>query len=153
MHTLQCDENRAAKETVVAVTGKDRGSLRALRFSLLAVIVGIVAGLGAVVFRGLIAGVHNVLFFGRCFLKYDANVHTPLSPLGPLVVLVPVIGAVGVVFLVKNVASEAMGYGVPEVMDAIYYAGGKIRPVIAPVKALASALSIGSGGPRETARR
>ena len=43
-----------------------------------------------------------------------------------------------------------MTYGaialVPEVMDAINYEGGKIRPVVAAVKSLASALSIGSGG-------
>jgi CIC family chloride channel protein len=57
-----------------------------------------------------------------------------------------VIGAVGVAFLVKNFAPEAKGHGVPEVMDAIYYGGGKIRPVVALVKSLASALSIGSGG-------
>jgi chloride channel protein, CIC family len=124
----------------------DRGSLPPLRFSLLAVLVGIVAGLGAVIFRGLIAGFHNALLLGRFSLEYDANVHTPLSPWGPLVVLVPVIGAVGVAFLVKNFAPEAKGHGVPEVMDAIYYGGGKIRPVVALVKSLASALSIGSGG-------
>jgi CIC family chloride channel protein len=126
--------------------GTDRGSLPPLRFSLLALIVGIVAGVGAVIFRGLIAGFHNALFLGRFSLEYDANVHTPLSPWGPLVVLVPVLGAVGVVFLVKNFAPEAKGHGVPEVMDAIYYGGGKIRPVVALVKSLASALSIGSGG-------
>ena len=34
----------------------------------------------------------------------------------------------------------------PEVMDAIYYNKGVIRPVVAVVKSLASALSIGSGG-------
>lgn len=124
----------------------DRGSLPPLRFSLLAVVVGIVAGLGAVVFRGLIAGFHNALFLGRFSLEYDANIHTPLSPWGPFVVLVPVIGAVGVAFLVKNFAPEAKGHGVPEVMDAIYYGGAKIRPVVALVKSLASALSIGSGG-------
>ncbi len=124
----------------------DRGSLPPLRFSLLAVIVGIVAGLGAVIFRGLIASFHNALFLGRFSLEYDANVHTPLSPWGPFVMLVPVIGAVGVAFLVKNFAPEAKGHGVPEVMDAIYYGGGKIRPVVALVKSLASALSIGSGG-------
>lgn len=126
--------------------GTDRGSLPPLIFSLLALIVGIVAGLGAVIFRGLIAGVHNALFLGRFALEYDANVHTPLSPWGPLVVLVPVLGAVGVAFLVKNFAPEAKGHGVPEVMDAIYYGGCNIRPVVALVKTLASAVSIGSGG-------
>jgi len=48
-------------------------------------------------------------------------------------------------FLVTNFAPEAKGHGVPEVMDAIYYKGDVIRPVVALVKSLASALAIGSG--------
>ena len=56
------------------------------------------------------------------------------------------LGAVGVAWLVQNFAPEAKGHGVPEVMDAINYEGGKIRPVVAAVKSIASALSIGSGG-------
>ena len=36
-------------------------------------------------------------------------------------------------------------HGVPEVMDAIYYKGGVIRPVVALVKSIASAFAIGSG--------
>ena len=50
------------------------------------------------------------------------------------------------VFLVKNFAPEAKGHGVPEVIDAVYYHKGVIRPVVSVIKALASALSIGSGG-------
>jgi chloride channel protein, CIC family len=45
--------------------------------------------------------------------------------------------------LVTNFAPEARG--VPEVMDAIYYREGVIRPIVAAVKSLASAFSIGSG--------
>jgi CIC family chloride channel protein len=56
------------------------------------------------------------------------------------------LGAVGVAFLVKNFAMEAKGRGVPEVMEAIYYNKGVIRPIVALIKSLASALSIGSGG-------
>jgi CIC family chloride channel protein len=48
-------------------------------------------------------------------------------------------------FLVSTFAPEARGHGVPEVMDAIYYKGGVIRPVVAVVKSLASAIAIGSG--------
>jgi len=98
------------------------------------------------VFRGLIAAIHNLLFLGQFSFIYDANVHTPPSPWGFLVVLVPVLGAAGVAFLVSNFAPEAKGHGVPEVMDAIYYNNGIIRPVVALIKSLASALSIGSGG-------
>jgi len=117
-----------------------------LNFSLLSVLIGVVAGLGAVVFRGLIALFHNLLFLGKLSVVYDATVHTPVSPWGGLVVLVPVLGGLCVVFLVKNFAPEAKGHGVPEVMDAIYYNRGIIRPVVAAIKSLASALSIGSGG-------
>jgi CIC family chloride channel protein len=121
-------------------------SLGPLRLSLLSVLVGIVVGVGAVVFRGLIALFHNLLFLGKLSTVYDANTHTPASPWGPLVILVPVLGALGVAWLVKNFAPEAKGHGVPEVMDAIYYDRGIIRPVVAFVKSVASALSIGSGG-------
>ena len=117
-----------------------------LRFSLLAVLIGIVAGLGAVVFRGLIAVFHNLLFLGRLSVHYDANVHTSSPPWGAAIILVPVLGAVGVAWLVKTFAPEAKGHGVPEVMDAIYYNKGVIRPVVAAIKSIASALSIGSGG-------
>ena len=117
-----------------------------LRFYALALAVGIVAALGAVIFRDLIALFHNVLFLGQFSFQYDANLHTPPSPWGVLVILVPVLGAVGVVFLVSNFAPEAKGHGVPEVMDAVYYNKGVIRPIVALIKSLASALSIGSGG-------
>jgi CIC family chloride channel protein len=113
---------------------------------LLAVLVGLIAGMGAVLFRGLISLFHNTLFLKRFSLAYDANLHTPPSPWGAAIILVPVAGAVGVAFLVKNFALEAKGHGVPEVMEAIYYRKGIIRPVVAVIKSLASALSIGSGG-------
>ncbi len=112
----------------------------------LSLLVGIVAGLGAVAFRALIAIFHNLFFLGRLSVAYDANTHTPPSPWGPFVILVPVVGGIAVVFLVKNFAPEAKGHGVPEVIDAVYYHKGFIRPIVSAVKALASALSIGSGG-------
>jgi chloride channel protein, CIC family len=120
--------------------------MRRAGFLLLAVLTGVIAGLGSVIFRALIALVHNALFYGRLSTVYDANVHTAASPWGFLVILVPVIGSVGVTFLVTNFAPEAKGHGVPEVMDAVYYSKGAIRPVVALFKSLASALSIGSGG-------
>jgi chloride channel protein, CIC family len=113
--------------------------------SVIAILVGVVTGFGAVFFRALIAVVHNVFFLGRVSLVYDANVYTPPSPWGALVILVPVIGGLAVVFLVRTFAPEARGHGVPEVMDAIFYKEGRIRPIVAAVKSLASALSIGSG--------
>jgi chloride channel protein, CIC family len=115
------------------------------QISVLALGLGVVTGIGAVLFRELIGLIHNLFFTGHALLHYDANVFTAPAPWGPLVILVPVLGAIGVTFLVTNFAPEAKGHGVPEVMDAIYHKGGVIRPVVALVKSLASALAIGSG--------
>lgn len=111
----------------------------------LALLVGLVGGFGAVFFRALIGLVHNLLFFGRLAIFYDTSLFTPPSPWGAMVVLVPVIGSLGVTFIVNTFAPEARGHGVPEVMDAIYYQRGMIRPIVAAAKSLASALAIGSG--------
>ena len=116
-----------------------------VRLSLLAVVVGLVTGLGAVAFRDLIGLIHNVTFLGIFSFDYDASVFTPPSPWGALIILVPVIGGQIVTFLITTFAPEARGHGVPEVMDAIYYQDGMIRPVVAVIKSLASALSIGTG--------
>ena len=111
----------------------------------LAFLVGIVTGLGAVIFRGLIGFVHNVLFLGQFSFAYDASSFTSAAPWGAFVILVPVVGGLAVTWIVSNFAPEAKGHGVPEVMDAIYYKRGVIRPVVAVVKSIASALAIGSG--------
>ena len=116
------------------------------RLTLLAGLVGLVSGFGAIVFRLLIGLFHNIFFFGTFTFDYHATLHTIESPWGAGVILVPVAGAVLVTFLVKNFAPEAKGHGVPEVMEAIYYKRSVIRPVVALIKSLASALSIGSGG-------
>ena len=121
------------------------GRLGLVRLSFLALVVGILTGVGAVLFRALISFIHNLFFTGTLSFQYDANVFGGAAPWGALVILVPVIGAVLVTFLVSNFAPEAKGHGVPEVMDAIYYKGGMIRPVVAVVKSLASAVAIGTG--------
>jgi CIC family chloride channel protein len=115
------------------------------RLSMLAVVVGLITGVGAVFFRALIGLIHNVAFLGRFSIFYEANLFTPPSPWGAFIILVPVIGGIIVTFLVTNFAPEARGHGVPEVMDAIYYREGIIRPIVAAVKSLASAVSIATG--------
>ncbi len=115
------------------------------QLSLIAIFIGIITGFGAVLFRALIGLIHNIAFLGQFSADYNSSIFTPPSPWGPLVILVPVIGGMLVTFLVTNFAPEARGHGVPEVMDAIYYKDGVIRPIVAAVKSLASALSIGTG--------
>jgi chloride channel protein, CIC family len=127
------------------VEADEAGRLTLLSLSILALLLGLVTGVGAVLFRDLISLLHNLFFAGEVSLHYDANIFTTPSRWGAFIILAPVIGAVIVTFLVSNFAPEAKGHGVPEVMDAIYYREGKIRPVVALVKSFASAFAIGSG--------
>ena len=62
-------------------------------------------------------------------------------------VLIPTLGGllVGIIFAVMKV-SEAEGEGVPEVMEALAVKHGTIRPIVAPVKIITAALTLGSGG-------
>jgi len=113
----------------------------------LAVGVGLGAGFGAVAFRYLIEG-FTYVFTGHDSYGVEGHVANPLVPgLGIwFVALVPIVGGLLYGPLVERFASEARGHGVPEVMLAVARKGGRIRPVVAVVKSLASALCIGSGG-------
>lgn len=114
---------------------------------LLALGVGAGAGLGAIGFRWLIQ-TFTLLFSGHrdySAAGHAANPHVPW--LGPwFVVLAPVVGGLLYGPLVQRFAKEARGHGVPEVMYAVALRGGRIAPQVVVVKALASALCMGSGG-------
>src|SRR4051812_13260035 len=70
--------------------------LRLLPLSLLALAVGIITGLGAIVFRGLIGLIHNLFFLGQVSFAYDSSLFTPFNPWGPAIILAPVIGGIDV---------------------------------------------------------
>ena len=112
---------------------------------LLALIVGVMTGIGAAALRALIGLIHNGFYNGVLSFHYNANILEAPSRFGDLVFFSPIIGGLIVVFLVQRFAPEAKGHGVPEVMDSIFYGGGNIRWQVAVIKSLASALSIGSG--------
>ena len=112
---------------------------------LLALGVGIFTGIGAVALRSLIGLIHNLMFNGVFKIAYDANILEGPSRWGNWVILSPILGGLLVVYMVERFAPEAKGHGVPEVMDAIFYKRGNIRGIVAVIKSLASALSIGSG--------
>jgi chloride channel protein, CIC family len=61
-------------------------------------------------------------------------------------VLIPAAGGLLYGPLIYRYAREARGHGVPEVMIAVAHNGGRIRPQVSVVKALASAICIGTGG-------
>ena len=116
------------------------------RISIIAILIGVATGSAAWLFRLLIGFIHNATFLGIFSLNYNANEHTPASPWGALIIFVPMIGGLIVVWLIKNYAPEAKGHGVPEVMSAIHHKRGQIRGVVSLVKALASSITIGTGG-------
>jgi len=109
--------------------------------AVLAVLVGLAGGLGAVVFRYLISLFQTMGYGGRNDLL-ELVVNLPWY----YRVGVPVIGGLIVGPLVYFFAREAKGHGVPEVMEAIALKGGVIRKRVVVVKTLASAICIGSGG-------
>ncbi len=124
---------------------RDERRVNLLTLSLLALGVEIMTGIGAVALRSLIGLIHNAMYNGVIKVAYDANILEGPSRFGNWVILSPILGGLVVVYLVQRFAPEAKGHGVPEVMDAIYYQRGNIRGVVAVIKSLASALSIGSG--------
>ena len=113
---------------------------------LLAISIGTIAGLGSIVFRGMIGLVHNLSFDGKFNFMFDPNYHPTPSRWGAAIILVPVMGSFLVTWLTQKFCPEARGHGVPEVMNAIYYRDGKIRPMVAFIKAITSSISIGTGG-------
>jgi CIC family chloride channel protein len=125
------------------------GWLRAGRggLFLLALLVGAGSGLGAVAFRYLIY-----------FFTWAATGHSQFGQQGRVpsahlpwlglafFVVIPAIGGLIYGPLIYNWAREARGHGVPEVMIAVAGEGGRIRPQVSVVKAIASAVCIGTGG-------
>jgi CIC family chloride channel protein len=105
---------------------------------ILAVIVGVIAGFGAVVFWKLIE------LFSWFFFKGGA---IALAPLGEYyVILIPAVGGLVFAPIIYFVSREAKGEGPPEVMEAVAIKGGRIRKRVMPLKVLVSSLCIGSGG-------
>ena len=122
-------------------TRPDERRVGLLILCLLALVVGVMTGVGAVALRALIGLIHNVFYNGAFAFRYDANLLEGPSRFGDFVFFSPIVGGLIVVFLVLRFAPEAKGHGVPEVMDSVYYGGGNIRRQVAVIKSLASALS------------
>ena len=105
---------------------------------LTSLIVGIIAGLGAVAFRKLIEWIQNLAY---------GDISKILSDWHPIhLIVIPALGGAIVGPLVYYFAREAKGHGVPEVMESLELRGGIIRPRVVFVKSLASSVCIASGG-------
>ncbi len=107
--------------------------------SLIAFIVGTLAGVGAIVFSYLIE-LFQWIFFGHGEELYLLIKDEPLYKK----ILIPTIGGAIVGPIIYFYAREAKGHGVPEVMSAVALKGGVIRKRVVAIKALVSAITIGS---------
>jgi len=107
----------------------------------IAILIGVAGALGASFFRWLIMTFQD--------LAWGAD-GTPLEKFANsspyMRLLVPAAGGLLVGLIVKFVAPETKGHGVPEVMNAVARLGGVIRPVVALAKSFASAICIATGG-------
>ena len=108
---------------------------------ILAIIIGILAGFGAIGIRWLIKTISDISFQGTGNILENI-IATPWF----WILIIPVVGGLIVGPIIYFFAPEAKGHGVPEVMQAILMKGGNIRPRVAFIKAVASAITIGTGG-------
>ncbi len=117
------------------------------------IILGIVGALGAQVFTFLLK------FFDNLFLHTLSGYYSPTLPtdggvlkqvIGPHgmwpVLIVIVVGGLISGFLIYTFAPEAEGHGTDTAVKSFHQKGGRIRNRVVPLKILASAITIGSGG-------
>ncbi len=109
--------------------------------AVLAVIVGLAGGFGAVGFRYLINFFQTIAYGSPSELLHVVQKLPWYHK-----VWIPALGGLVVGPLVYFLAREAKGHGVPEVMEAVALRGGLIRTRVVFIKTLASAICIGTGG-------
>ncbi|MBI2827026.1 MAG: chloride channel protein [Planctomycetia bacterium] len=123
------------------------------RLLVLSLVVGLFAGLGAILFYlagqtvfhftlTSVAGYHPPAVGGEPPLFAPGT--TPLRPW--LLVVVPAIGGLVCGWIVYTWAPEAEGHGTDAVIEAYHQHEGKIRPRVPLVKMIASAITLGTGG-------
>lgn len=112
-----------------------------VKYLFLAIIIGVLAGYGAVVFKYILKSMQWIFYQN----SQDYLAFSDAVPLWMKIVM-PAAGGLVVGLVVSYFASEAKGHGVPEVIQAIALRGGRIRKRVAAAKIFASAVTIGSGG-------
>ncbi len=112
------------------------------KWLLFSIAVGLVAGLGAIIFDALLE--MATFLFLRGMAGYD-----PASPdtySRWMVVLIPAIGGLLSGFIVFTFAPEAEGHGTDAMVDSFHRGRGIIRRRVPFIKTIASVVTIGSGG-------
>ncbi len=107
---------------------------------LLACVIGLLAGYGAVLFTLLIDSVTDYVVRPVLHVSQESPQFRWL--LGPI----PALGLLLVAWFTRRFAPEAQGHGVPEVITAVARHDGIIRPRVSIIKILASGVCIGTGG-------
>jgi chloride channel protein, CIC family len=119
-------------------------SFRLIVLSILAAVIGVIAGFVAFVLVSLIGLISNLVFFQRlAFQIPNFQEHT----LGPFVIIVPVIGGLIIGLMAKYGTSKIRGHGIPEAMEAVLVNRSRIAPRVALFKPISAAIAIGTGGP------
>jgi len=108
---------------------------------LIAIVIGILGGYGAVLFRFIIKLMQYLFYHNSSDILMFAQ-DTPFY----ILIGMPALGGLIVGLDVHFGAREAREHGVPEFMEAIVLRDGQIRKRVAFVKIMASAVCIGSGG-------
>ncbi len=107
---------------------------------LAAVFIGLLGGYGAVLIQYTIKLFQELFWQGSFSLERIGMVPWYWK------IAVPTFGGIVVGLVIRFMAKEAKGHGVPEVMEAIALRNGIIRPRVVLAKLFASAVYIASGG-------
>lgn len=120
------------------------GGFRLGVISLLAALVGVIAGVVAFLLYHLIGFFTNLAFYHVLSFQFrSAN----QNQLGPWVIIVPVIGGLLVGLMAKYGSPKIKGHGIPEAMEAVLTSKSRIEAKVAFLKPISAAIAIGTGGP------
>lgn len=111
-----------------------------IRLTLLAILIGFIAGLASIAFK------YMIHFFQDLFWRAPDILSSVSAQPWYMTVLIPAAGGLIIGPIIYYGAREAKGHGVPEIMESLILRAGKIRNRVALIKALASSICIGSGG-------
>ena len=131
-------------KTRVEELGDFTTTWRVLPISLLAMGIGALCAIVALVLLRLIGLFTNLFYFGRWS---TAMVSPAGNHLGAFSVLVPIGGALIIGVMARYGSERIRGHGIPEAIESILMGGSRVEPKVAFLKPLSSAISIGSGGP------
>jgi len=134
-----------------------RGARDLGRQLLLYVLVGFVAGCGAVAFFWMLESSRYVCMdylahYSPAQAGYEQHVTTPVAAAAdqPIrrwaLLIIPAIGGLISGVIVFTLAPEAEGHGTDAAIEAYHFKGGLVRARVPLVKMISAAITIGSGG-------